>query len=333
LPVAIDLHTHFVPDAIPTALSANPLWPSIEHRGGNEAAVMVAGKVFRAIDSRSWDAARRIDDMGRDGVDLQVVSPMPELLSHWFPAADADHLCRHINERIAALCAAAPGRFAGIGMVPMQDPELAAARLEEVRSLGLRGIEIGTHINGRPLGAAELHPVYAAAEAENLLVMVHPLHPAGTERIGGRPELAAVAAFPLETALAATSLLSHAVSEKFPRLRILLSHGGGALPWILPRLRHAVSTGAPLDTLFVRDPEAMARRFYYDTVLYDAEALRFLAARVGETQIVAGSDYPFTIRQERPVEFAEQAFGAGRIDFHGNARRLLDGSAGGRFHE
>lgn len=264
--------------------------------------------------------------MARDGVDRQVVSPMPELLSHWFPASDAAHLCSHINEQIATLCASDPGRFAGIGMVPMQNPALAAARLEEIWSLGLRGIEIGTHINGIPLGASELHEIYAAAEAANLLIMIHPLRPAGTERIGGRPELAAVAAFPLETALAATSLLTHGVPEKFPRLRILLSHGGGALPWILPRLKHATTLGPPLDDLFPHDVEAMARRFYYDTVLYDADALRFLGGRMGEAQLVVGSDYPFTIRQEKPVEFAEQAFGAGRVDFAGNARRLLEGS-------
>src|ERR1700742_2639133 len=91
---AIDTHTHFVPQAFPAAPSRNPLWPSIELRGAGAAAVMVGGKVFRLIDERSWDGHRRIDDMAADDVDVQVVSPMPELLSHWFPAADADVLCR-----------------------------------------------------------------------------------------------------------------------------------------------------------------------------------------------------------------------------------------------
>ena len=91
---AIDIHTHFVPGSIPQQAGRNPLWPSIERRDGDGAAVMVGGKVFRVIDSRSWDAARRIDDMSADDVDVQVVSPMPELLSHWFPARDADALCR-----------------------------------------------------------------------------------------------------------------------------------------------------------------------------------------------------------------------------------------------
>jgi aminocarboxymuconate-semialdehyde decarboxylase len=325
---AIDIHTHFVPSHIPEATGRNPLWPSVERRGADGAAVMVGGKVFRVIDSRSWDAKRRIEDMSADDVDVQVVSPMPELLSHWFPAGDADALCRHINEGIAELCAAHPRHFIGIGMVPVQDASLAVKALNEIKSLGLRGIEIGSHINGIPLGDSRLHDIYAAAEQAGLMVMVHPLHPLGLDRMGGRPELAAVAAFPLETAFAAVSLMTNGVTERFPKLRIMLSHGGGALPWILPRLRHARTVGPPLDSLFPRDPGEMVKSFYYDTILYDDDALDYLVAKVGKDRLVAGSDYPFTIKQDRPAEFAEQALGLARETFAENARGLLGLEAG-----
>jgi aminocarboxymuconate-semialdehyde decarboxylase len=320
---AIDIHTHFVPRSIPPIPGANALWPSIELRGEDAAGVMVGGKVFRMIDSRSWDAKRRLDDMAADDVSVQVVSPMPELLSHWFPSDDADALCRHINEGIAELCAGHPRHFAGIGMVPMQDPSLAARRLEGVKSLGLRGIEIGTHINGIPLGDARLDEVYATAEQAGLMLMIHPLHPLGLDRMGGRPELAAVAAFPLETTFAAMSLMAHGVLERFPKMRILLSHGGGALAWILPRLRHAHDTGPPLDSLFPRDPAEIVEGFYYDTILYDRAALQYLNEKVGGDRLVVGSDYPFTIKQDRPAQFAEQALAIPRESFSANARRLL----------
>jgi aminocarboxymuconate-semialdehyde decarboxylase len=320
---AVDTHTHFVPGSIRSEPGRNPLWPSIERKSDHDAAVMVGGKVFRVIDSRSWDPLRRIDDMAVDDVDVQIVSPMPELLSHWFPAEDADVLCRQINEGIAELCAAHSHHFVGIGMVPMQDPALAVQRLQEVKTLGLRGIEIGTHINGVPLGDARLHEIYAAAEQAGLAVMIHPLHPLGLDRMGGRPELAAVAAFPLETAFAAVSLMTNGVTERFPQLRILLSHGGGALPWILPRLRHARTIGPPLDSLFPRDPGEMVKGYYYDTILYDEEALSYLAAKVGKDRLVAGSDYPFTIKQDRPVAFAERALGMAREALANNASRLL----------
>jgi aminocarboxymuconate-semialdehyde decarboxylase len=320
---AIDTHTHFVPSHIPPEGGRNPLWPSIERKGTDSAAVMVGGKLFRVIDSRSWDAKRRIEDMAVDDVDVQVVSPMPELLSHWFPADDADALCRHVNEGIAELCDAHPRHFIGIGMVPMQDASLAARRLEEIKSLGLRGIEIGTHINGIPLGDARLHEIYGAAEQAGLVVMIHPLRPLGLDRMGGRPELAAVAAFPLEAAFAAVSLMTNGITERFPKLHVLLSHGGGALPWILPRLRHARSIGPPLKSLFSRDPGEMVKAFYYDTILYDRDALGYLAVKVGKDRLVAGSDYPFTIKQDRPVEFAEQALGMTRDALADNASRLL----------
>jgi aminocarboxymuconate-semialdehyde decarboxylase len=261
--------------------------------------------------------------MSADDVDVQVVSPMPELLSHWFPAADADALCRYINEGIAELCNANPGHFIGIGMAPMQDASLAIKRLDEIKSLGLRGIEIGSHINGVPLGDARLRDIYAAAEQADLMVMVHPLHPLGLDRMGGRPELAAVAAFPLETAYAAVSLMTNGVNERFPKLRILLSHGGGALPWILPRLRHARTVGPPLDSLFPRDPGEMVKSFYYDTILYDDVALDYLVTKVGKDRLVAGSDYPFTIKQDRPAEFVERALDLARETFASNAMGLL----------
>jgi aminocarboxymuconate-semialdehyde decarboxylase len=320
---AIDTHTHFVPRAIPAESGRNPLWPSIDLKDAGAAAVMVGGKVFRVIDSRSWDAGRRLEDMEADDVDMQVISPMPELLSHWFPAGDADVLCGQVNEGIAALCGAHPQHFAGIGMVPMQDTALAVRRLEEVRSLGLCGIEIGTHINGIALGDARLHDVYAAAEQAGLTVMIHPLHPLGLDRMGGRPELAAVAAFPLETAFAAVSLMTHGITERFPKLRILLSHGGGALPWILPRLQHARTIGPPLNSLFPADPREMMKAFHYDTILYDRDALKYLTAKVGRDRLVVGSDYPFTIKQDRPAEFAEQSLGIAREIFAANARQLF----------
>jgi aminocarboxymuconate-semialdehyde decarboxylase len=208
-------------------------------------------------------------------------------------------------------------------MLPMQDTGRAVKCLDELISLGLCGFEIGTHINGVALGDARLHDIYAAAEQANLAVMIHPLHPSGLDRMGGRPELAAVAAFPLETALAAVSLMTNGVIQRFPKLRIMLSHGGGALPWILPRLKHAHTIGPPLDSLFGKDPEEIVKTFYFDSILYDKAALEFLANKVGRDQVVVGSDYPFTIKQDRPAEFAEQSLAMPRQSLATNARRWL----------
>ena len=186
---AIDVHTPFVPDTMPLASARNPLWPSIEHGERDTAVVIVGGKVFRTIDSRSWDADRRLQDMRSDDIDVQVVSPMPELLSHWFSADDADALSDHVNQAIAQLCSAHPESFIGIGMAPVQDPALAARRLAGIKALGLCGIEIGSHINGVALGDARMHELYAAAEEADLAVMIHPLHPSGMERMAASAEM------------------------------------------------------------------------------------------------------------------------------------------------
>ncbi|WP_225641606.1 amidohydrolase family protein [Bradyrhizobium australafricanum] len=307
----IDIHTHVVPARLAADPKRDPRWPSIEHSTGDQASVMIAGKVFRKIDTRSWDVQRRLGDMIEDGTDMQVLSPMPELLSHWLPPDDAEYLAAAMNDQIAGMIAQAPRNFAGIGMVCMQDVPRAVQQLEKIKALGFAGIEIGTHINGVALGSESLFPVYEAAQSLGLGIFVHPLYPSGMERVGSSPEFAATAVFPLETALASVSLLAAGVPERFPRLRILLSHGGGALTWILPRMDFGWLLGAK--GKMTRTPSELAKQFWYDTILYDPVSLSFLGNAVGESRIVVGSDYPYTIRQKQPGAFAKRALGSDAV--------------------
>jgi aminocarboxymuconate-semialdehyde decarboxylase len=317
----VDVHTHVVPRALADAPVRHRLWPKLEMRPGDRAAVMIDGKPFREIDSRSWDVDRRTRDMAEDGTDIQVLSPMPELLSHWLPADVADELSTIMNDHIAGMIDNAPARFRGIGMVPIQDVKLATKRLDNIRQQGLCGVEIGTHINGMPLGDDALMEFYARAEELGLAIFVHPLHPAGLERIGGARELAAVAVFPLETALATTSLVAGRVLEKFPRLRILLSHGGGAFPWIAPRIQFAWNMGTAVSKAIPQSPADTLKKFWYDTIVYSPAALRFLADSVGNDRLVVGSDYPFAIRQPNPGAFATSVLKG--VSFDANAADLL----------
>lgn len=304
MPPVIDTHAHFVPARFPAGDGRTPLWPAMEHHADGQAAIVIGGKPFRVLAPSNWDVPARLAEMTAQGIDHQVLSPMPELLSHWFPANDADDLCRHMNDSLAAMVTAAPDRLSGIGMAPVQDPALAARRLAEIKALGLRGIELGSHVNGVALGDPRFDELYAAAEELDLCLMIHPLHPAGKERLPGHPALAAAAAFPLDTALAGGSLLSAGIPARFPRLRIMLCHGGGALPWILPRLDRVWSLGGAHGAVFPEKPSVMARRFYYDSVVYDPISLRFIADAVGEDRIVIGSDFPFIIQQDQPGDFA-----------------------------
>ena len=148
----IDIHTHIVPSRLAADPKRDRRWPSVELSAGDNAAVMIGGKVFRKIDARSWDVGKRLADMVEDGTDMQVLSPMPELLSHWLPADDAEFLADVMNDEIAAMIARAPAHFAGIGMVCAQDMPRALRQLQKVKSLGFAESRSGPTSTARRLG-------------------------------------------------------------------------------------------------------------------------------------------------------------------------------------
>lgn len=301
-------------------------WPSIRHRDACHAQVMISGKVYREIDHACWDSGKRVTDMDAMGVSVQVLSPMPELLSYWLPAAPAQVLARYMNDRIATMVEGDPGRFAGLGMVPLQDMDLAIRELEyAVTKVGLRGVEIATNVNGVPIGDVRFEPFFEAAEALGAAIFVHPLRPAGMERLIGPPSLEQVVAFPCETALAIASLVTSGMLKRHPRLTIAFSHGGGAFGQVLPRLQHAWSMMPALQAV-ADSPTETARRLFYDTLVYSELALRFLVDSFGVSQILVGTDHPFAIMEKAPVSRVER-LGLSAFDQRAvladNARRFL----------
>jgi hypothetical protein len=152
----VDVHTRVVPNSLAGLPPRHRPWPTLQMREAGQAALMIDGKPFREIDARSCDVERRMHDMAADGIDVQVLWPMPELLSHWLPMDLADHLARIVNDHIIEMIGRAPDKFQSIGMVPMQNVELATKRLDGVQKQRLRGVEIGTHIDGVPLGDPRL---------------------------------------------------------------------------------------------------------------------------------------------------------------------------------
>ena len=190
---------------------------------------MIGDTPFRALDDRSWDGARRLEDMDREGISMQALSPMPELLSYWIGIEGALVICDHVNAQIASLVAGHPDRFCGLGAVPLQAPERAADYLARVRSeFGLLGVEIGSNINGQMLGEARFDPFWAAAEELGMAVFVHALHPVAVKSIAATPVYTAFAGFPIDVAMTAASMMMTGVFQRFPRLRVGFSHGGSS---------------------------------------------------------------------------------------------------------
>ncbi len=314
--MVIDVHSHFVPERFPpkNGRRSDDRWPEMDRFEPGRARVIIGGRNFRTVTEQCWDPRRRLEDMDRDGVDAQVISPMPELLSYWLELPDAVEMAGYVNECIAALVAAGRGRFHGFGMVPLQDPDAAGRELDGLRGLGLTGIEVGSNVLGRSLGDPRFLPFFREVERQSLPVFVHALHPTMAGRIAGPDQAVNAVGFPTDTGLTIASLITGGTLEACPGLRLAFSHGGGSFPFILPRLENAWSGAwnegdplvpeAPPSALreaLPRSPAEYARRLYYDTLLFDRRAIRYLLEMMGPGRLLVGTDYPFFPR-EQPVD-------------------------------
>lgn len=306
----IDAHAHVVPENFPRYLgSAVPAdWPSMAPAQACHRNVMIAGKNYRTVSDKCWDTGKRLEDLVAMGLDLQAVSPMPELLSYWMNAADAQQLLRYLNDEIARMVADSRGRLVGLGAVPLQDMDLAIRELEYVvKTLGFAGVEVGSNINGRPIGAPEFDPFFEACEQLGAAVFVHALRPAGMERLVGPAPLQQVLGYPSDVGLAAASVLTTNLIERRPRLRIAFSHGGGTLGLLLPRLQQGWSVFPALKEAITASPREQARKLFYDTLVFDPPTLAHLVSLYGASQMMIGTDYPFNFHEHAPLAAIEQA--------------------------
>ena len=324
----IDIHTHVVPENFPAyaGKGRDVPWPSMADAHACHRHVMISGKVYRTVADGSWSVPRRIEAMGEMRVAHQALSPMPELLSYWLPLEDGKTLIRYLNEQIAEMIALAPQRFVGLGAVPLQDVDSAILELDFiVKKLNFSGVEIASHVNGVSIGDARFEPFFAAAEKLGAAVFVHALRPAGQDRIVGAFAEQAVC-FPGDIALAAASMITGGIAARHPKLRIAFSHGGGALGVLLPRLVHAWNVIPKAKESLTESPAATAKRFYYDALVFDPLAVRFVIDSFGASQVCVGSDYPFNMGDTDPLGTLQKAGIDGATlaaIASGNARRFL----------
>jgi aminocarboxymuconate-semialdehyde decarboxylase len=300
--VLVDAHAHLLPRDYPPG--APECFPRMEPVDGSTARTLIFGAMrFRARDV-FFEAERRVEAMAASGVDVEVLTPMPPLLRYDLPAAEGLALARHVNEFTAQLCSFDPARLIGLGMVPLQDPEAAAAELTAVGDQGLRGVEIASNVLDASIGDERFLPFFAEAERLGLAIFVHAM-PTASGRLPAPAR--GTYAVGVEGALAAASLVTGGIAAKCPDLRICFSHGAGGFPLMLPRAQYFWS-GAWNEERVVPDraimhddgpsPLAYARRFYYDSLVFDRRALRFLVDLLGSDRLLIGSDFPAMPREE-----------------------------------
>jgi aminocarboxymuconate-semialdehyde decarboxylase len=303
-PMLIDMHAHVIPEHFPAAANRASAgrWPSMEHFAPGQARVMIAGQNFRTVHAGNWDVDRRLADMDAAEVNAQAISCLPELMSYWFTPEDGLEMNRYVNDYIAGMCAKAPGRFYGLAAVPLQDPDLAAKELAGIKAAGHLGVQIGSNVLGKSLGDERFLGFFQEAEAQGLAVFVHALHPTFLDRIGDA--LANAIGFPTDTGLTIASLIDGGTADKVPNLRVAFSHGGGTFPFMLPRYHNgwggSWDEAPPIRATQGSNPAEVARRFYYDTLVFDARPLRYLIEAIGASQLVIGTDYPY-VTQEQPA--------------------------------
>jgi aminocarboxymuconate-semialdehyde decarboxylase len=319
----IDLHTHILPRDWPDldAKYGYGGFVRLDHYKPCCARMMIGDRVFREITDNVWDPRRRIEEMEGAGVSMQVLSTVPVMFSYWAKPFDALDLSRQLNDHIAEVVRASPGRFAGLATIPLQDPELAARELERcVRDLGLRGAQIGTHVDANPhfgridtlnLDNASLQPIWSAAEQLGAAIFVHPWDMLGKERMP-KYWLPWLVGMPAETSLAICSMMFGGVFERFPKLRVAFAHGGGAFPITAGRVEHAFHVRpdlcAPDNKKNPRSYLAHGNspaHFYVDSLVHDPDALKLLLKLFGTQRVALGSDYPFPLGEAHAGELIE----------------------------
>lgn len=303
----VDFHTHIIPEDIPDFVErfGGGQWPVLEKTCSCGANIMVEGKLFREVTDQVWSPEKRIEDMDKEGVDIQVLSPIPVTFSYWAKPEEALEFCKIQNDFIADTVKKYPDRFVGLGTVPMQNAEVAIKEMDRcMHVLGLNGIEIGTNINGNNLDDPQFTSFFEMAEKWEVPLFVHPWQTLGIERMP-RHNFMYTVGMPSETALAAASLINSGIMEKFPGLKVCFAHGGGSFPYILPRLDQGWNVWPDL-RLTTHPPSHYAKKFYFDSLNYDPLNLKYLVDRFGYEKIVMGSDYPFLLREIPPGKVIDE---------------------------
>jgi aminocarboxymuconate-semialdehyde decarboxylase len=295
-----DVHNHAVPTEAVELLRSREGYPV---RVDGQA--LEADRVLAELTPEFLDPAVKLDQLHRLGLEAAVVSGAPPLFAYEADAERGEALCLAVNSGLAELCSHDPQRLRWLAHVPLQAPDRAAELLATAAAGGAVGAQIGTSVAGRPLDQAGLEPFWAAAERLDIALMLHPAYNNPHPGLEGY-HLQNAIGNQLETTIAAERLIVTGVLDRHPRLRLLLVHAGGYVPWQAGRLRHAATvraelTGAPADAW------AHPGRIFMDTITHDPAALCHLVERAGPAAVVMGTDLPFDMATPEPVAALEDA--------------------------
>jgi aminocarboxymuconate-semialdehyde decarboxylase len=320
----VDVHRHVIVDQMTAPAVPDDWRPAIRRENGRYL-LAFRGRDITSVVGEFTDIPAMLAEAAATGIDHLLLSPWISLVPTEAQAAVAQQVCDVHNTALAAIAAAHRGQVSAVGAVVLQDPVLAARQLPGLLAAGLAGAEIPASVAGRYLGDDFFLPFWEAAADCGALVFIHPTTRGfGVAALDGYYLWNSVGN-PMETAIAAAHMAMAGVLDRFPRLRVLLAHGGGALPVVRGRLRRAYAVRPEARARLASGPDTALRRFYYDTVTHDHDLLADLARYAGPGQLLLGSDRPFDMGTDQPVgEVRALGLGAGtELVLGGNAARLL----------
>ena len=300
----VDVHAHYVPDSLLEALCAERrMFPSIDILGERNAVRMAfaGGQPTRPVSPKLSDIAQRKEWLKKQRIDCQVVGGWLDIFGYELGPAEGADWCRFMNGHMRE-SASGSRQFAPLACVPLQNGRLAAEILEEALGRGFHGAMIGTQPKGAGgnLDDPDLNPFWEVASAHNASIFLHPMFVCGDDRIGQFDLVNGVGRL-TDTTIAVSRLLFSGHLTRYPGVKLVLSHGGAALPFALGRLKRNYEIHRDY-----ADPLAEFRRLYFDTVLFEPRALRFLCDVAGAEKIMLGSDHPFPIGDPEPVRIVDE---------------------------
>jgi aminocarboxymuconate-semialdehyde decarboxylase len=326
----VDIHCHYQnTDVAARVAHLNPAQHEPMAVHSNAASREVNARQVKDRGAKLTDIAVRLKDMDRMGIDIQAVSPAPHQTYYWTDPGMGQELARAVNQRLAEIVAQHPERFVALGSVPLQDASLAVSELTHcMKTLGMRGVEINPSVKGMDLTDARLglEKFFAAAQALDALIFMHPIGFTHGERLVDH-YFSNIIGNPLETTVATSHLIFDGVMERHPKLKIVLPHAGGYLAHYWARMDHAYKARPDCRGQMKRKPSSYLEKFYFDTITFDHGMLAHLIARFGADHVLLGTDYPYDMGMEQPVEFIDGVKGLSKVEAAaiqgGNAARLL----------